>query len=130
MYRIFIVGRSARGVGIVVRWAPCPACGLGALSSVVLNELGEHARARAGVDECDQVPAESSAGSLVDELRAVGPELDQRGLEILDRERDVVQARSAAVQEARDGAVRPQRTDQLDLAGAHGQRSGLDALVL
>ena len=71
-----------------------------------LDELGEDAPARAGVQEGDVVAAEAPPRRLVDELGAPAAELVESGRQVADGEGDVVQAGAAAGEEPADGAVR------------------------
>ena len=93
-----------------------------------LDELDEHAVARARMEERDRALAPPT-GCLVDELDALRAEPDQLGGKIGDLEADVVEALPLRGQEAGDARRVVGRADELDLALADGQEPDLDVVA-
>src|SRR5262245_57214508 len=87
--------------------------------SAVRDELDEHAVGGAGVEEADLVSARTGPRRLVDERDARPVELAERPGQVVDGERDVVEAGLAAraLEEFLQAWVTPARRDQLH-AGA------------
>lgn len=82
------------------------------------------------MDERDHMSAKASAGLVVDEFCAAVSQLRERCGEVVDLERDVVESRSASLQEPGEAAVGVDRLDQLDVAVAGGQADRLDPLIV
>src|SRR6185436_8128380 len=74
-----------------------------------LHELREDAARRVRVDEGDEMPAQAPPGALVDELGARGAKLLEGSVEVADGVADVMKARAAPLEEARDRALRVDR---------------------
>ena len=98
--------------------------------SVGLYEFGQDPATRARVDERDHMSAKTAAGLVVDQLSAARAQLCEGCGEILDLERDVVQARSTSLQELGDSALGVDGLDQFDVAGAGAEADCLDPLVV
>jgi hypothetical protein len=75
--------------------------------------------------------AEHSAPWMrIDEVRAFGGEVGERGVDVGDRVGDVVHARPALREEASDGRVVAERCQELHPAVADADRGRLDALLV
>ena len=59
-------------------------------------------------------PSAPGRGSIVDEAGAAGLELGQRGVNVVDAQRDVMKARAALLDELRDRRLRRRRHEQLE----------------
>ena len=76
------------------------------------------------------VPREPGRGVLVHERNARGPQRLERGGDVVDAVRDVVDPRAARGQEAPDRRLRAQGAQQLDVGLAAAEQDLLDALRL
>ena len=92
-----------------------------------LLQLDEHA-VRAEVNEGDQRAFGAGPRLLVDQPRASRLQLRERGADVVDAQRDVVQARAALVGVLRDRRIGRGRLEQLQLRFADRQKVGADAL--
>ena len=75
-------------------------------------------------------PPRPRPGPRVDQLGAARAQVGERGLQVGDGERHVVEALAARLHEARDGALGIQRRDQLHLAALLAAEHGLHALLV
>ena len=81
----------------------------------VLDQLDEDAAGAPWVDERDEVTATAGARRLVDELDPLCAQMFERALEGPDREAQMVQPRSALLDESVDGGVLTRGLDQLQM---------------
>ena len=81
------------------------------------------------MDERDLQAEEAFVRLGVDQLRAFLAQLVERGADVVDLIRDVMHAGPPLGEEAADRRVVATRRDELEPAGAHEHRRGLDALV-
>src|SRR6266498_4521865 len=104
---------------MLMRWA------MVSVSLRRLDDLGEHAAGRGGVQEGDARAADARARLLVDELQAALTQGGQRGLHVGDLVGDVMQPRAALGQEAPDRRLLAQRAQELDVALADVEQDRL-----
>ena len=82
------------------------------------------------MDERDLEAEHPAPRRLVDQLRAGAGEVGERGADVVHLVRDVMHSRPALREEAADGSVLAERSEQLDAALADADRRRLDALLL
>src|SRR5918994_1135905 len=95
-----------------------------------LHDLGQDAAGRLRVHESDPAAADANARLLVDQLEPRAPQPLQRRFDVLDRVGHVMQPLPAALDELADDRVGAERLQQFDVAVAHVEQRGLDALRL
>ena len=82
------------------------------------------------MDEGDLVTEDASPRPLVDELCAARRETGELGGDVVDLERNVMQARPSLGEELADGRVRASRCKQLDAITAEAEKGNLGTLVV
>src|SRR5664280_1744675 len=98
-------------------------------TSVSSRTARKNAMRRPGVNEGYPGPARTVARRLVDQLDALGFQLRKSCVDVVDPDRDVVQALTVLLQELGDRALRTGRLQQLDLRVAHGQERRFQFLL-
>ena len=93
-----------------------------------LLQLDEHAVRRRRMDERDQRVLRPGPRLGVDQADAARLELLERGANVLDPQRDVVEARTALLDVFRDRRVRRRRLEQFERRAADGNVARADAL--
>ena len=94
-------------------------------------QLDEHAAGRAGVDERDSLALGTNAGGLVDQPKPDGPATQQRGVEVIDGETDVMKPWTVLLEEPADRPPGSARLEQFDerVTGRHGGDRGAVGVV-
>jgi hypothetical protein len=82
------------------------------------------------MDEGDLEAEHTAARRVVDQLGARVREMRERGADVVDLVRDVVHSRASLREEAADGRVLAECSQQLEPALTHPDGRGLDALLL
>ena len=93
-----------------------------------LLELEQHAARARGVHERDAGAVRAGPRRLVHEPNAARLQLGERGRQIVDGQRDVMQPFAAPLDRSRDRRVRRRRLEQLDRRLAHRYEHGADPL--
>src|SRR3954454_23962855 len=124
------IHRSSRSVTSAMSYKPLPPMMPIVVSMSDLCRLlqfNQHAAATGRVDECYQGMFRAGTRRLVDQPDAARLQLRQHGVDVVDAQRDVMQARTALVDVLRDRRVGRGRLEQLEarLADAGEMRAHL-----
>jgi hypothetical protein len=94
-------------------------------------QLDEHAAGRAGVDERDSLALGTNSRGVVDQPKPDGPAAQQRGVEVIDSETDVMKPWTALLEEPADRPFRSARLEQFDerVTSRHGGDGGAVGVV-